>query len=37
MTTTFKVATFNTYNLVLPEITYYGDEKYTQAQYAVKK
>lgn len=36
-TTRFKVATFNLFNLVLPEVTYYGDQKYSQAVYQRKK
>ena len=31
------VATFNTYNLVLPDITFYETKKYSKAQYAAKK
>ena len=33
----FSIATFNTYNLVLPEVTFYENKKYTKAQYAAKK
>jgi predicted extracellular nuclease len=29
----FKVGTFNTYNLVLPGVTYYGNRKYSQTDY----
>ena len=31
------VATFNTYNLVLPGVTYYETRKYSKAQYVAKK
>lgn len=33
----FHIGTFNTLNLVLPNVTFYGDEKYTPAQYTAKK
>lgn len=33
----FNVATFNTLNLVLPNVTFYGNEKYSKAKYAAKK
>ena len=33
----FKVGTFNLYNLVLPEVTYYGRNKYSTEVYAQKK
>lgn len=34
---TFKVATFNVYNLVLPNVVYYDDRKYTPDVFAKKK
>lgn len=33
----FNVATFNTLNLVLPNVTFYGNQKYSQAKYAAKR
>ncbi len=33
----FKVATFNLYNLVLPNVVYYGDRQYSPEQFARKK
>jgi predicted extracellular nuclease len=33
----FKVATFNVYNLVLPNIIYYGDRKYSTQMFTRKK
>ncbi|NET34057.1 MAG: endonuclease/exonuclease/phosphatase family protein [Cyanothece sp. SIO1E1] len=33
----FKVGTFNLYNLVLPEVTYYGNKKYSMDTYDRKK
>lgn len=33
----FNIATFNTLNLVLPDVIFYGKEKYTKAEYAAKK
>lgn len=33
----FKVATFNLYNLVLPNVIYYGDRQYSEAMFARKK
>jgi predicted extracellular nuclease len=32
-----RVGTFNLYNLVLPEVSYYGDRRYTLEAYARKK
>ncbi|MDX2239394.1 MAG: endonuclease/exonuclease/phosphatase family protein [Leptolyngbyaceae cyanobacterium bins.302] len=34
---TFKVATFNAYNLVLPNVVYYGDRQYSAQTFARKK
>jgi len=33
----FKVATFNLYNLVLPNVVYYGDRQYTTPEFKQKK
>ncbi len=33
----FKVATFNLYNLVLPDVTYYRKRRYSKEQYRAKK
>lgn len=33
----FKVATFNVFNLVLPNVVYYGDRQYTAQEFAKKK
>ena len=33
----FKVATFNTFNLVLPNVVYYDDRQYTAAEFTQKK
>ncbi len=34
---TFRIGTFNLFNLVLPEHTYYGRKKYTQEEFNKKK
>ncbi|MDX2246316.1 MAG: endonuclease/exonuclease/phosphatase family protein [Bacteroidia bacterium] len=33
---TFRIGTFNLFNLVLPERTYYGNRRYSQGEYAQK-
>ena len=33
----FKVATFNVYNLILPNVVYYGDRQYSSETFAKKK
>ena len=32
----FKIGTFNLYNLVLPNVTYYANKKYSQSDYDKK-